>query len=201
MSEKQAVADSDDFILEDYLNADGDPNGRFDDDTTILMSAYSRRQVIAVIGRGGRVNDVDSQGRNALHHAVGHDYELVEALLDAGIPVDSRCNLGRTALHYACIDEMGDSRVIEILLDSGARINAIDMKGRTPVMYAAEIGSEDRVIALHKHGADFQLKDFENQTVSDFSSNCDELIDALMHRSPNDPALPDIIWELVDRDY
>ncbi len=63
--------------------------------------------------------------------AINHRTAAVQVLLDAGLPVDARGDLGGTALHWACWKGYAD--LVELLLDHGASLSVEDERfHRTP---------------------------------------------------------------------
>ena len=58
--------------------------------------------------------------------AMSHRTAAVRALLDAGVPVDTRGDMGATALHWACWKGYAD--LVELLLASGASLTIEDQK-------------------------------------------------------------------------
>ncbi len=58
--------------------------------------------------------------------AMSHRTAAVRALLDAGVPVDTRGDMGATALHWACWKGYAD--LVEMLLASGASLTIEDQK-------------------------------------------------------------------------
>jgi ankyrin repeat protein len=75
----------------------------------------------------------------ALHRAseIGHP-EIVQILLDAGVPTDSKDENGRTALHRAA--GRGHTDIVEFLLRRSAEKNASDREGMMPCHLAAKGG-------------------------------------------------------------
>lgn len=71
------------------------------------------------------INAVNSDGDNALHWAVhAGDLETARLLIEAGIEVNQRGDLGRTPLHLACIS--GNREIVLLLVRNGADLYAQD---------------------------------------------------------------------------
>ena len=81
---------------------------------TALKYAVIRRSVpeinSLVSDHGAKINIVDHQGRNLLHHAVNLSsatadatFEVEQILIELGVNINCRDQLGRTPLHYAFV--------------------------------------------------------------------------------------------------
>ena len=111
-----------------------------------------------------RVNDVAANGNTALHDAATFGTEgLVQALIDAGVPVDARNASGSTALHVATMFDQ--SSVIARLTAAGADVNARNDAGFTPLMYASRLESAIIARLLVKAGADVDARTDAGQTL------------------------------------
>ena len=91
-----------------------------------------------VAGQGGEVLKESAlspeNARLLTHLAESGNLAKVEALLEAGVPVDARGDGGITALHYACW--RGNSALIKLLLAHGAPLDLADnMYKATPGGY------------------------------------------------------------------
>ncbi|KAI2621638.1 hypothetical protein GGR54DRAFT_73026 [Hypoxylon sp. NC1633] len=75
----------------------------------------------------------------------GHN-EVIQLLLDEGLPRDSKDSEGRTMLSYAC--QHGHVQTVKLLLARKIDVNARDSTGRTPLSYAAAGGHVDVVAVL-----------------------------------------------------
>ena len=74
---------------------------------------------------------LDYQGNTLLHNAVyGGRRDLAEVLLDAGVPVNHRNDLGVTPLHLAHAGHFHE--VVELLVSHGAKPDIADSANRTP---------------------------------------------------------------------
>lgn len=93
-----------------------------------------------------------------LHEAAGRgNTQQVLALLDRGMDVDVRQDLGLTPLHYAAMHGQPDTA--RVLLDRGAEIDATPYTTqRTPLYLAAKAGELSVVQLLVERGADVTIK-------------------------------------------
>ena len=63
---------------------------------------------------------VGYRGNTLLHQAVARGkHELLDLLIQVGVPVNAKNDVGRTALDIA--KSIGDSTALDILIDSGGR--------------------------------------------------------------------------------
>lgn len=115
--------------------------------------------VVALIGLGADVTQVDNRKATALMHLVrtGHT-DGVRALLDAGCPLNARDKQGNTALHAAAMS--GHAPVVQRLLDAGAKVEVLNKQGNT-ALHVAENQGYAEVIGLLRQ----TLVDREAQTL------------------------------------
>ena len=100
--------------------------------------------------------DRNSSGSTPLIEAVRvENFEIVELLLEAKVPVDERNSDKATALHVAAIGKSPE--IIELLLAANADINALREGHICPLMYAVMRKCEENVLVLLKHGADASI--------------------------------------------
>ena len=89
---------------------------------------------------------------NTLHNAAKNgNLNRVKALLNQGVPVNSRTVDGLTPLHYAAIK--GHLNIVQELLRRGAHLNPRDRIGVTPLYVAALYNNPHIFHALIKAGA------------------------------------------------
>jgi hypothetical protein len=80
------------------------------------------------------------------------DVAAVKALLDGGVPVDTKFRYDRTALSFAA--DRGHADIVTLLLDRGANVNAPDTFYKaTPLVWAAQNEHVDAVKILLARGA------------------------------------------------
>ena len=84
--------------------------------------------------------------------AAGQDREVVRALLDEGVDVDTSRADGVTALLWAA--HWDDQELVDLLLAAGADVNAAEDHGVTPLARACENASAGMVERLLAAGAD-----------------------------------------------
>lgn len=64
------------------------------------------------------------EGENALHVAVSRgEYDIGKELIEIGIEINARGDLGRTPLHEAA--SSGDLQIVKLLVESGADVYAL----------------------------------------------------------------------------
>ena len=70
------------------------------------------------------INWSNHEGENALHIAViGNEYEIAKELIELGIELNARGDLGHTPLHEAAA--MTDLKLVKLLVESGADVHAL----------------------------------------------------------------------------
>ncbi len=102
----------------------------------------------------------------ALGHLQRHGrgaYDIAEALLDWGVPVDGSGSTGRTLLQSFA--HQGDHRTVAWLIIHGANVNAMSVAGRTAAHYAAERNTGPKTLSLLvDNGADLTACDTDGKT-------------------------------------
>ncbi|HOW52637.1 MAG TPA: ankyrin repeat domain-containing protein [bacterium] len=130
---------------------------------------------------GGRVNNLDEQGRTPLMWAAYVNYksgelvakdevkrlEATTILLEKNADKDLKDKDGWTALMWAAWS--GFPKVSEALTGAGADIAAADKKGNTALMIAALRGNASVVKHLIEKGADKTLKNTDGKTAADMA--------------------------------
>lgn len=102
-----------------------------------------------------------------LGYAVGWGCpEVVIALVDAGMAVDTQLDDGETALHHA---SCGNLSLARALLARGAHVDARDALGATPLMYAVMREQADIVRLLVSLGADVTARDNQDRGVVEWT--------------------------------
>ena len=109
--------------------------------------------------------DLDPEGRSALHYAAGDgDVAAVRRHLAAGADAGRADRRGWTPLHFAA--QASSAAVAAALLDAGADVDARDEDGNTPLFRAVfDSRGEGAVIRLlRERGADAQAANAHGQT-------------------------------------
>ena len=107
-----------------------------------------------------KINEVDENGRNALHHAVMiGNLALVEFFLANGIYTGITDNNDRTPLRYAerLVDQQPSierMKIISLVLEKTLGLNDVDWGGWSPIVWSLMAGDYDRVIELRDRGAE-----------------------------------------------
>ena len=108
--------------------------------------------LVELVAGGAELDQLDGEGRNALHHAAaGGNLGMVERVLALGAGVDVPDDDGATALLLAA--EAGRTRSIQALLDAGALLEATDGGGNTALHRAAAAGQDRSAEHLLRAGA------------------------------------------------
>ena len=151
------------LLLQHNADVDGKDNGG----STALHWAFANEDdgiVQVLLEHGANVNLHEPDfGRTPLIIAV--QWGRVEAsrlLLQHNADVNGKENNGRTALHWALINE--DDDAVQLLLEHGAEVHHRESeKGRTPLILAVQNGRVDIVRLLLQHNADIEAKDLAGQ--------------------------------------
>ncbi len=110
--------------------------------------------VVAAIAAGARIDEVDGEGRTALHHAViEKDEGLVRLLFAAQADVNARDSHSWTPLHFAASEHAVE--MVNALLGLGALVDLEDDQGNTPLWRAVfqSRGRGQVIQALRSGGA------------------------------------------------
>ncbi|GIV39530.1 MAG: hypothetical protein KatS3mg033_1330 [Thermonema sp.] len=91
--------------------------------------------------------NLTAQQQLFLDYCLNGQVAEAEALLKAGVPPNTRDNLGRTALMLACMQ--GDTpELVALLLEYGANPALIDQEGRTAIDYATQAQAQESLRLL-----------------------------------------------------
>jgi hypothetical protein len=138
-----------------------------DDVTPLFCACWTSRNLALVrwlLDHGAPTTDACLPA--ALGHLQRHGrgaYDIAEALLDWGLPVDGGVAAGRTPLQ--AFAHQADHRAVAWLIAHGADVNARSIGGRTAVHYAAERNTGPKTLALLvESGADLSARDEGGRT-------------------------------------
>ncbi len=147
---------SHDEIVTLLAGAGLDPN-RLENDKydiiTIAAVANDAGMVRTAVKVGGSAKNVTSIYDGTALIAAAHlgNWESVEALIEAGAPLDHVNNLGWTALIEAVVLGDGGPRHVKtarLLVEAGADRSITDRSGRTPLQLATERGYSEMIKVL-----------------------------------------------------
>lgn len=151
--------------------------------TALMTAAWKGHGTIVelLVSRGAHVDTLDKRRRNVLHNLAADQGDkrhftsasdrpkrkcgmgIVHYLLQAGVNIDAEDELGRTAVHWACVTDHED--LLRILLKTRfggaspqARVNATDMRMKSPLQLAASNNRDNLARILIEHGADVHSK-------------------------------------------
>lgn len=115
------------------------------------------------------VNNIDSNGWSALHHAayIG-DLDSAITLINAGAKVSAYSNQNRTPLHLAAMNN--HVQLIQLLLENNAELEQKDDLGCTPLAIACKKGSYESMELLLENKADIYAIDHRNWSPLHYAS-------------------------------
>jgi hypothetical protein len=124
-----------------------------------------------------------------LKAATDGNIKIVTSLLEEGVDINTKNNLGWTPLHAAIWNHRDN--VAEMLIDKGADINAKDDKGRTPLHFAVEKAKKNIVELLIAKGADVNAisNDRQNALTIARSNGHKEIADFLIKNGAKEPVI------------
>ena len=132
----------------------------------MLAASYGQERLLQwyLEQEGVLIDEIDSDGRCALHHAARHGHRGVARILLArdGLLVKKRDQSFRTPLHLAA--QFGHSEVIELLLHFQAEVDAQDYMGMTPLQKAATNGHTQVLQQLIVSGASVTITNTQGNT-------------------------------------
>ena len=107
--------------------------------------------------------------------------------------------VGKTALHLACIVGGPDVLDVRVLIDAGANMDAADSYKRTPMHVAAFFGRQPTVLGLVNAGANVDAIDRSGRTPLQLAKDNEhrECAKALAVRILADRVLTDIEWDVI----
>lgn len=88
---------------------------------------------------------------------------LLERLLENGVDIESKNDVGGTALHIAA--QFGQEVALKVLLKHNANINSRNIKGNTPIFFAAYFGHLTCVQILLEHKPELNIVNVDHKTL------------------------------------
>lgn len=117
-----------------------------------------------LLERGANPNNLQRSGNTILHlAAIAGCADLVDHLIDFGVPVDKRNWEGQTALFCCC--EVGDFDLAQVLLDAGAEASMTNDRNATQIGELAALNVASAVTFLLDQGADVDSCDNLGRTI------------------------------------
>ena len=143
-----------------------DLNVTMDADAARLAAAIDANDAVAASALAGLATMPDETGRPLFHRAARQGrIEIVWAMLESGVDVDLRDDIGFTALMEAARD--GHVNMVSLLLEHGADPNIISSSAAlkmTPIHLACVGGDTSIITALHDAGASLDAQDTDGTT-------------------------------------
>ncbi|KAJ3683822.1 hypothetical protein LUZ60_014049 [Juncus effusus] len=117
---------------------------------------------------------------DALLEAARYDeIDEIVSLFSIGVPLNSKDEQGRTALHMACAN--GHLAIVNYLISNGADVNVTNLEKNTPLHYACLNGQIEVIKALITAGASVSALNSHERTPADEAVNRGklEVLDAI----------------------
>eukprot|EP00026_Physarum_polycephalum_P010998 Phypoly_transcript_11189.p1 GENE.Phypoly_transcript_11189~~Phypoly_transcript_11189.p1 ORF type:complete len:204 (+),score=18.83 Phypoly_transcript_11189:54-665(+) len=122
-----------------------------------LAIAGQHDQLLQILSLYGPGDEVDEEGRTIFHYCVDRKaWNVVQFLLQIGVPVDIKDGNLWTALHHSC--KKGCLESVGYLIQLRANPREIDSVGSAPLHVACFSGNIDIVRLLLQVGADINQK-------------------------------------------
>ncbi|XP_071037934.1 serine/threonine-protein phosphatase 6 regulatory ankyrin repeat subunit B-like [Parasteatoda tepidariorum] len=175
-----AVMKGRDEIVELLIKQGADVEAKCHHNETPLFSARSKKVFELLIAKGANINAKSSEGYTPLHRALMNERdEVVELLIKEGADVEAKCHHDETPLFSA-----GSKKAFEHLIAKGANINAKSSEGYTPLHNALMKRRDEVVDLLVKEGADFEAKDYRDETPL-FKASTKKMFELLIEKGAN----------------
>ncbi len=139
-----------------------------------------------LVSLGADVHEkIGGRNNSSLHYNHNKDLDLIKFLIDSGVDVNAKNDVGYSPLHYESRVE-----VAELLIKAGADVNAKDNRGLTPLHCTNSVEVAELLI---KAGADVNAKDNRGFTPLfslDTSTNSKKIIKLLIKKGADVNAKP-----------
>lgn len=122
--------------------------------------------------RGASINQTNDDGENALFTA--SDSAIIKYLLDAGIYVNQKKYLGRTALMSRVTLSESFKNILPLFIAAKADLNIQDEFGDTVAIRAVMFENAAGLRALMDAGADLSIRNNQGKTALDIAKEIDD---------------------------
>ncbi|KAF5296332.1 hypothetical protein FQA39_LY12549 [Lamprigera yunnana] len=144
----KAAEAGDEVLVENLLDKNVDVNIISNKRYTPFLASLERGHcnlAKLLILRGANVRIRRTTGNN-LHFAITQKVNVIQELLDAGLDIDMRDDIGYTPLLLAL--QFGLLKIAKLLIENGANIHAINDAGNSSLHFAVTQNSKDLLLEL-----------------------------------------------------
>ncbi|POR35407.1 Ankyrin repeat domain containing protein [Tolypocladium paradoxum] len=141
--------------------------------TPLMISASvpdSEPVLRVLLQRGADINEKNGSGQTALHFVASKkNMDIARLLLGTKPPASTRVRdrRGQYPIHRAAA--VGSAPMINLLLKNRSPLNPTDNEGYTPLHHAVAEGHADAAVALLREGADFTIKNNDDESALDLA--------------------------------
>lgn len=150
----------------------------FEEDFQVLVSAIEKNnsELLATKVQTSDISTfIDSEGFSLLHKAVFANNLQAISILAPKLNPNLTDDSGRTALHYACLQQKGE--IIDYLIESGCKLDISDNFNKLPIDYiqdATLLKSFSDVANRKSPNSVFSILETNNTTISNLFSSMEQ---------------------------
>lgn len=139
---------------------------------TLEKHKFNRKELEDHLKKTSDIDEQDSLGQTALHHAVRNgNFELVKLIITHKPNINARDRQGFTPLMFVAENQNCEEciKIVELLLKKGALVNIKNKFGQTAFHYATASGNTELSKRLFDKNANDEIEDNNGQTPKQFA--------------------------------